>query len=164
MTRRELVGLLPLVLLPRAVAAQSRYVNGVFVHNGERPIELLAYAERGYSGQLRLIAASFDDVPTLSRIDRVLCSEPLWKLTGVWASTMAAFEDDRAERRQLRFGARQLNIYAMELRIPDVENVEAVTGLARRVRATTANPLLLFVTMRADDTLREYLIQLATSA
>jgi hypothetical protein len=102
-------------------------------------------------------------VPTLSRIDRVLCSEPLWKPTGVWASTMAAFEDDRAERRQLRFGARQLNIYAMELRIPDVENVEAVMGLARRVRATTANPLLLFVTMRADDTLREYLIQLATS-
>jgi hypothetical protein len=44
MTRRELAGLLPLVLLPRAVAAQSRYVNGVFVHNGERPIELLAYA------------------------------------------------------------------------------------------------------------------------
>jgi hypothetical protein len=67
-------------------------------------------------------------VPTLSRIDRVLCSEPLWKPTGVWASTMAAFEDDRAERRQLRFGARQLNIYAMELRIPDVESVEAVTG------------------------------------
>jgi hypothetical protein len=128
MTRRELAGLLPLVLLPRAVAAQSRYVDGVFVHDGERPIELLAYAERGNSGQLRLIAASFDDVPTLSRIDRVLCSEPLWKPTGVWPSTMAAFEDDRAERRQLRFGARQLNIYAMELRIPDVENVEAVSG------------------------------------
>ena len=123
---------LPLVLVPRAVASQSRYVDGVFVHDGERPIELLAYAERGNSGQLRLIAASFDDVPTLSRIDRVLCSEPFWKPTGVWASTMAAFEDDCAERRQLRFGTRQLNIYAMELKIPDVENVEGVARLAQR--------------------------------
>ena len=161
MTRRELAGLLPLVLLPRAVAAQ-RYVDGVFVHDGERPIELLAYAERSPGGQLRLIAASFDDVPTLSRIDRVLCSEPFWKPTGVWASTMAAFEDDRAERRQLRFGTRQLNIYAMELKIPDVENVEGVARLAQRVRATAANPLLVFVTMRTDRALREYLIQLAT--
>jgi hypothetical protein len=162
MTRRELVGLLPPVLLPWVIAAQARYADGVFVHDCERPIELLAYAERGSAGQLRLIAASFDDVPTLSRIHRVLCSEPFWKPTGVWASTMAAFEDDRAERRQLRFGTRQLNIYAMELKIPDVESLEGVARLAQQVRAAAANPLLVFVTMRSDRTLREYVIQLAT--
>jgi hypothetical protein len=137
-------------------------VDGVFVHNGERPIELLAYAERGVGGQLRLAAASFDDVPTLARIDRVLCSQPLWQPVAVWASTMAAFEDDRAERRQLRFGVRQLNIYAIELRIPDVENAEGVTRLGRRVRATSANPLLVFVTMgAANRTLRDYPVQLS---
>ena len=164
MTRREIAGLLPPLLLPRVIAAQVRYVDGVFVHDGERPIELLAYAERGPGGQLRLIAASFDDVPTLSRIDRVLCSQPFWKPTGVWASTMAAFEVDRAERRQLRFGTRQLNVYAMDLRIPDVESLEGVARLTQRVRATAANPLLVFVTMmRTDRALREYVIQLATS-
>ena len=161
MTRRELASVLALTML-RRVAAQPRYVDGVFVHDGERPIELLAYAERAASGLLRLAAASFDDVPEVVRIYRVLCSQPTWKPAMVWASTMEIFKDERAERRQLRFGTRQLNVYAVELAVPDVESADRVAALARRVGATPDNPLLALVTMRSDGLVRDYPIQLST--
>ena len=114
---------------------------------------------------LRLATASFEDVPTLRVVKGVLCSEPQWKPTAVWASTMAVFENERnerVERRQLRFGTRQLNIYTIELTVPDLQREDAVSTLARRVRASEANPLVVFVTMPSDGMTRDYVIQLTT--
>ncbi len=37
----------------------------------------------------------------------------------VWASTKAIFHNEYANRRQLPYGGRQVNVYTMELRIAD---------------------------------------------
>jgi hypothetical protein len=161
MTRRELAALLPVLTLgPRPASAQTRYVDGVFAHDGERPIELLAYASRAASGVMRLAAASFEDIPTLRVVRGVLCSQPHWKPTAVWVSTKAVFDNEGVERHQLKFGVRQLNIYAVDLSIPDLQHEDGVASVARRVRASEANPPMVFVTMQSDGMTRDYMIQL----
>jgi hypothetical protein len=160
MTRRELLTALPLSMAAATVPAQ-RYIDGVFVHGGTDPIELLAYAIPLASGRMELARASFDDVPAVKEVRGVLCSIPSWKPVRVWVASMAAFHDERAERRQLRFQVRQINIYASELKVPDLEHPAGVARLATQVRATPANPLFMFVTMTTERVVREYLVQLS---
>ena len=164
MTRRELLAAMPLSMATATVHAQ-RYIDGVFVHDGGDPIELLAYATPLASGRMELAQASFDDVPVLSQVRGVLCSIPNWKPVRVWAGSQAVFHDDRAARRELRFRVRQLNIYALDLRVPDVDQPAGVTRLASQVRAAPDNPLFLFVTMTSDRVVRrEYMVQLSIAA
>jgi hypothetical protein len=163
MTRRELLMAMPFTMAAATVHAQ-RYIDGVFVHDGGDPIELLAYAVPLASGRMALGRASFDDVPDVKQVRGVLCSIPNWKPVRVWAGSKVVFDDDRATRRELRFQVRQLNIYAVELRVPDVEQPAGVSRLARLVRATADNPLFFFVTMTSDRNVREYLVQLSMAA
>lgn len=142
-------------------AAQPRYIDGVFVHGGKEPIELLAFAERSSTGQLRLAAATFEDVPAVTHVYRVLCSLPNWKPVMVWVSSRAIFRNEYAERRQLRFGGRQLNVYAAELRIAEVEQPERAARLVRSVGGTKDNPAYLFVTLDNGSVSREYMVELA---
>jgi len=164
MTRRELLAAMPLSMATATVHAQ-RYIDGVFVHDGGDPIELLAYATPLASGRMELAQASFDDVPVLSQVRGVLCSIPNWKPVRVWAGSKMVFRDDRATRRELRFQVRQLNIYALDLRVPDVDQPAGVARLFSQVRAAPDNPLFLFVTMTSDRVLRrEYMVQLSIAA
>ena len=160
MTRRELLTAMTLPMASARVHAQ-RYIDGVFVHDGRDPIELLAYATSLASGGMELARASFDDVPVLTQVRGVLCSIPNWKPVRVWAGSKAVFHDDRAARRELRFQVRQLNIYALDLRVPDVDQPAGVSRLASRLGAGPDNPLFLFVTMTSDRMLREYMVQLS---
>lgn len=141
-------------------AGQGRYIDGVFIHAGEGPIELLTFADRTSSGQLRISAGSFEDVPVVPSVWRVLCSLPNWAPTAVWLSTKAIFRDELAERRRLPFAVRRLNIYALELRIADMESAESVSRLVRGVKATEADPAFLFVTMASSGITRDYVVQL----
>lgn len=141
-------------------AAQGRYIDGIFIHAGESPIELLTYADRVRSGQLRISAGSFEDVPVVSSISRVLCSLPNWAPAAVWLSTREIFRDELAERRTLTFAVRRLNVYALELRIADMESAESVSRLVRGVGATEDNPALLFVTMASSGITRHYVVQI----
>jgi hypothetical protein len=136
----------------------------VFVHAGQVPVELLAFAEISSTGQLRLAAATFEDVPAVNHVYRVLCSLPGWKPIRVWISTKAIFRNEYAERRQLRFGGRQLNVYASELRIAELEQPERAARLVRSVRGTADNPAYVFVTLSNDNLAREYLVQLVPEA
>jgi hypothetical protein len=164
MTRRELLAAMPLSMATATVHAQ-RYIDGVFVHDGGDPIELLAYATPLASGRMELAQASFDDVPVLSQVRGVLCSIPNWKPVRVWAGSKMVFRDDRATRRELRFQVRQLNIYALDLRVPDVDQPAGVARLFSQVRAAPDNPLFLFVTMTSDRVVRrEYMVQLSIAA
>jgi hypothetical protein len=161
MTRRLFVAALLSAVLPRPVAGQPRYVDGVFVHTGNEPIELLAFADRVSTGQLRL-SDSFEDVPIVERVNRVLCSLPNWKPVLVWASTKDIFRNEYAERRQLPFAVRQINIYALELRIAEVETPERAARVARDVGGTEDKPAFVFVTMQTGGGVtRDYMIQLA---
>ncbi len=163
MTRRELLTAMPLTMASATLHGQ-RYIDGVFVYDGRDPIELLAYATSLPSGGMELARASFDDVPVLTQVRGVLCSIPNWKPERVWAGSKAVFHDHRAARRDLRFQVRQLNIYALDLRVADVDQPAGVSRLASRVRASPDNPLFLFVTMTSDRILREYLVQLSIAA
>ena len=164
MTRRELLAAMPLSMATATVHAQ-RYIDGVFVHDGGDPIELLAYATPLASGRMELAQASFDDVPVLTQVRGVLCSIPNWKPVRVWAGSKMVFRDDRATRRELRFQVRQLNIYALDLRVPDVDQPAGVARLFSQVRAAPDNPLFLFVTMTSDRVVRrEYMVQLSIAA
>jgi hypothetical protein len=151
---------LVLTLLPGVAAAQPRYIDGVFVHPGTQPIELLVFADRTYSGQLRFSNGAMDDVPVVDTVQRVLCSLPNWKPVGVWLSTLAIFRNEYSERRQLRYAARPISIYAMELRISDMEKRDTIDRLLKNVRATPDNPGLLFITMEAAGITRDYIVQL----
>ncbi len=163
MTRRTLVAALISAALPRTAGGQPRYVDGVFVHPGTEPIELLAFADRLSTGQLRLSTGSFEDVPAVERVNRVLCSLPNWRPVLVWASTKDIFRNEYAERRQLAFAVRHINIYALELRIADIESLEGAARVVRDVGGTDGNPAFVFVTMETSGggVRREYVIQLA---
>lgn len=144
-------------------SAQARYIDGVFIHAGGEPIELLTFAERTSSGQLRLSSGSWEDVPIVESVRRVLCSLPNWKPSAVWLSTRRIFRDEYAERRALPFAVRQLSIYAIELRVADMESAESVGRFVRHVGATDDDPALLLVTMSSMGMTRDYVVQLAAT-
>lgn len=58
---------------------------------------------------------------------------------------------------------RQINIYALELRIADIESLEGAARVVRDVGGTDGNPAFVFVTMETSGggVRREYVIQLA---
>lgn len=163
MTRRDFVAALLSATLARPARAQRRHVDGVFVHAGAEPIELLAFADRLSTGQLRLSTASFEDVPAVERVNRVLCSLPNWTPVQVWASSKDIFRNEYAERRRLAFAVRQINIYALELRIADIETPEGAARVVRDVGGTDDNPAFVFVTMQTSGggVTRDYMIALA---
>jgi hypothetical protein len=163
MNRRAFLTSVGMPSLSAVASLQPRYVDGVFVHSGQAPIELLAYAERAGTGQLRLVTASFEDVPVVDRVFRVLCSLPTWKPVLVWASTKAIFRNEYTNRRQLPFGGRQVNVYTVELRIADVEEPDRTAKLVRALRATEEEPAYLFITMSNGSVTRDYMVQLSAA-
>lgn len=162
MTRALLIGMLSAGWVLTAIA-QPRYVDGVFVHANSAPIELLTFADRTSIGQLRMSSGSFEDVPVVESVNRVLCSLPNWQPAAVWVSTKRIFRDEYAERRHLPFAVRRLNIYAIELRVADAESPESVSRLMAAVRASEENPALLFITMASGHITRDYIVQLTAS-
>ena len=66
---------------------QGGYVHGVFVGSPHGPIELTAYAEVATNGQLRMAKGSFENVPTLSDAQRILCNLPNWQPGGIFVAT-----------------------------------------------------------------------------
>jgi hypothetical protein len=156
---------LVVLLAPSAasVHAQTRYVDGVFVHAGTEPIALMVFADRIRNGQMRFSNGSLEDVPIVERVVRVLCSLPNWRPTTVWLSTTRVFRDEFAERRQLTFAVRPLNIYALEMRVNGVEKPEDVQRLLKAVGATADDPAILFITLDSNGVTRDYLVQIGST-
>jgi hypothetical protein len=120
------------LLFAAAVSAQVQYVQSVFVGTSKGPVELIAYAELLNNGRMSVASGhSIEDVPIVETVQRILCSLPNWKVSGVWLAGDAIFRDDRAERRQMTVASRMLNVYTIELRIADLEDSEKVARLVR---------------------------------
>jgi hypothetical protein len=111
------------------VAAQGSYSHGVFVGTEHGPIELTAYAEVVTDGQLRMAKGSRQNVPTLSDIQRLLCNLPNWQPGAVMIANEDIFMNEKAERRELRFAVRRLNISALELKVEDLERRERLAQM-----------------------------------
>ena len=137
-------------------ARQGGYVHGVFVGTPHGPIELTAYAEVVTNGQLRMAKGSFENVPTLSEIQRILCNVPNWQPGGIFVATQDIFRDHRAERRELQFAVRRLNISAIEVRVEDIERSDRLAGLIRSVGGSEQSPAFVFVVMATNGLSRFY--------
>lgn len=152
------------VLAPTALAARDqRYINGLFVSAGAQPIELIAFAEAAPGRRLKMVQGTLEDVPTVGphQMLRVLCSLPLWKPAGVMITSAAIFSEDDAETRRLPFATRMLNIYALELRLSDLERTDVVARLLRSVNASDDNPGYVFIILHSDGLTRFFPFRLA---
>jgi hypothetical protein len=150
------------VTLGIAGQAQTvRYIDGVFVapRNGA-PIELIAYAESLSTGVLRMQRGTLEDAPLIHEVVSVLTSLPTWRPQSVTITTEEAFRDDRAERRGLVFAVNKLNVYALGLRISDLERRDKIESLLKAVKASPVNPGYAFIGMHSDGYVRYYPIRL----
>ena len=138
-----------------------RYIDGIFVAPREgAPIELIAYAEQTSVGRLRMAGGSLDDAPLIHEAVSVLASLPHWQPIGVIITTTHLFKDERAERRTLSYSVSKLNVYALGIRIADLENRARIEDLLRAVRASTDQPGYAFIVMSNDGYIRYYPMRL----
>jgi hypothetical protein len=138
-----------------------RYIDGIFVAPREgAPVELIAYAEQTSAGRLRMTEGTLDDVPVIHEAVSVLTSLPHWTPVGAFVTTTALFKDERAERRALPFAVVKLNVYALSLRIADLERRDRIDGLLRAVRASYETPGYAFIVMANDGYIRHYPLRL----
>jgi hypothetical protein len=158
----------PFVLLVLVVAGSTtggaqtvRYQDGVFVApRGGAPIQLVAYAEARSTGRLNMQRGTLDDAPLVHELVSVLTSMPNWRPQSVTISTEEIFRDERAERRSLVFAVTKLNVYALGLRIADLEQREKIESLLKAVRASYDNPGYAFIGMVSDGYVRYYPMRL----
>jgi hypothetical protein len=128
----------------------------VFVGTSHGPIELTAYAEVATNGQLRMAKGSLGNIPALSDVQLILCNMPNWQPGAIFVSTQEIFRDERAERREVRFALRRLNISALELRVEDIERKDRLAELVRSVGASEESPAYVFVVMTTSGLNRLY--------
>jgi hypothetical protein len=138
-----------------------RYIDGLFIApKGGAPIELVAYAESLSTGMLRMQHGTIEDAPLVHELVSVLASIPNWQPQSVTVSTEQIFRDERAERRGLVFAVSKLNVYALGLRIADLERRDKIESLLKSVRASYDNPGYAFVAMRSEGYVRYYPMRL----
>ncbi len=138
------------------VAGQGGYSHGVFVGTQHGPIELTAYAEVVTNGQLRMAKGSRENIPTLSDIQRVLCNLPNFEPGAIMIANQDIFIDEKAERREIRFAVRRLNISALELKVEDLERKDRLAQLIQGVGASEESPAFAFVVMVGNGMSRRF--------
>ena len=144
-----------------AEAQTVRYIDGVFVAPRDgAPIELIAYAEARSTGVLQMQQGTLEDAPLIHELVSVLTSMPHWRPRSVNITTEKAFRDERAERRTLSFAVNQLNVYALGLRIADLEKRATIDRLLRAVDASVENPGYAFIVMESSGYIRYYPLRL----
>lgn len=162
---RRVAGVLLFVSLavPRASAAQvPEHVPGIFIASERGPVELKAFAEEMSIGTLKIAGGTLADAPVVvpSAAFRMLSALPHWTPIGFMVGSETVFYDDRAERRNIKFAARRLSVYAIELRVADLETVESVARLLRAVRASPRAPGYAFLILTSNGINRYYAMRL----
>jgi len=128
-----------------------KYIDGVFVTPREGPpIALTAYAEANPRGILQMLKGSLEDAPYVDVVTSVVVSLPNWRPVAAVITTKAAFRDELVEKRQLPISARQLNIYALRVRIPELERRDRIDALLKSLRASYDNPGYAFVVIQSE--------------
>jgi len=147
-------GVVLVVFLAAAVVVQGqtvKYIDGVFVTPRDgTPIALTAYAEVTQNGILQMVKGSLEDAPYVGEVTSVRVSLPNWRPVAAFIATKAAFRDALVEKRQLPISARQLNIYAFSVRVPELERRDRIVALLNSSRASYDNPGYAFVVIRSE--------------
>jgi hypothetical protein len=152
-----------LTLLALLTVGQSvRYLDGVFVapKSASAPIELIAYAEALSTGVLRMQHGSLEDAPLVHEISGAFLSIPNWKPVGAFVGTTELFRDDRAERRRLSLAVQPRNVYAVALRLVDLERREKIESLLEAVRASADAPGYAFIVIASETHVKYYPMRL----
>jgi hypothetical protein len=151
-----------LLLAAEGGAQVVRYLDGVFVapQGAAAPIELIAYAEAYSSGVLRMQHGTLEDAPLIHEVDRVMVSVPNWRPAAAFVASDAIFRDERAERREVKFAVRRLNVYAVELRIVDLERRAKIDSLLKSVRASYDTPGYAFIAIGSETHVKYFPIRL----
>jgi hypothetical protein len=144
------------VLASDAPVTGQGYSHGVFIGTPHGPIELTAYAEVVTNGQLRMAKGSRENIPTLSEIQRVLCNLPNFEPGAIMIANQDIFIDEKAERREIRFAVRRLNISALELKVEDLERKDRLAQLIQGVGASESSPAYAFVVMVGNGMSRRF--------
>lgn len=158
MRRRTWFAIAVVALASAGPAAQSvRYIDGVFVSpHGGAPVELIANAEQRSIGTLRMTHGALEDAPYVHTLDGILASLPNWQPVSMTVTTAEIFTDERAERRTLPFAGRRMNVYAVSLRVVDLETRDRIEALLRSVRASADNPGYALVGIQSNGGLIKY--------
>jgi hypothetical protein len=135
-----------------SVSTQTiKYIDGVFVApRGGAPIELIAYAEANSRGMLKMQHGTLDDAPLVHELVSVLVSVPHWQPRDALVTTTHAFSEEQAERRTLRIAINKLNVYALGVRIADLERRDKIASLLNSVRASYDNPGYAFIVIESE--------------
>jgi hypothetical protein len=129
-----------------------KYIDGVFVApRGGTPIELIAYAEANSRGILKM-----QEGPLVHEVVSVLISMPHWQPRTSIVTTSEAFRDEQAERRTLRIAVSKLNVYALGVRIADLEKRDKIDSLLKAVRASYDQPGYALIVIEADGGYKRY--------
>ncbi len=140
-------------------AREQKFIEGLWlgVESGE-VIELIAWAETARHLPWKMANGSLEDAPVIPRSYRILSSMPAWKVVGVVMATTDVFvkEFDRVDTIPLPFSATMLSTTAFEIGIPALENWENVVRLRKRLKATEAKPLYVFLTLTNGTIVRMY--------
>ena len=140
-----------LVATPSVSTQTVKYIDGVFVAPRESaPIELIAYAEANSRGILKMQHGTLEDAPLVHELVSVLVSVPHWIAREALVTTAHAFREEQAERRTLRIAINRLNVYALGVRIADLERRDKIASLLNSVRASYDNPGYAFVVIESD--------------
>jgi hypothetical protein len=146
------------LLFPRETRAQQ-FIEGVWLGTESGAvIELIAWAEPGRFGTLRMANGSLEDAPVIPRTYRILSSLPAWQPAGVIMATTDVFakEFDRVDKVDLPFSATKLSISAVEIGIPALEKWENVVRMRRNLKASGDRPLYAFLMLTNGNIARLY--------
>jgi hypothetical protein len=141
---------------PARGRAGQGYTTGMFIATVNGHVELTAYAEVARNGQLRMAKGSLENVPTINDVRGILCNLPSWRPGAVLIASDLIFRDERAERREIKFAVRLLNISALEMRVEDVERKERLASLIRAVGGSEEVATYVFVVMVTNGLERLY--------
>jgi hypothetical protein len=162
MTRIAALAAMVLLATLRGEAQAVRYIDGVFVaaRDASAPIELIAYAEAFTNGVLRMQYGTLEDAPLVHEIAGAMVSVPHWKPVAVFIATTALFKDERAERRNLVFAVQQRNVYAVAMRIVDLERRSKIDSLLKSVRASQDSPGYAFIAIASGSHVKYFPMRL----
>jgi hypothetical protein len=152
-----------LFLLAPVSGEQRQTTRGLFVGTLSNRVELTTYAEPTHGRRLQVTKGSLRDVPTISPSPalRIFCNMPNWQPAAVVVGTAAVLKEDNAETRTLPFASRMVNVFALELRVADLEQPAKAAQLLASVRASGDNPGYVFVVMFSGGLMRYYPVRFA---
>jgi hypothetical protein len=145
---------------------QRQTTRGLFIGTLASRVALTVYAEPTHGRRLQVTKGSLRDVPTITPSAglRVFCNMPNWQPAAVVVGTAAVLREDNAETRTLPFASRMVNVFALELRVADLEQPAKVAQLLESVRASGDNPGYVFVVMFSGGLMRYYPVRLTLEA